>query len=126
MLYILGLAEDVELTGIETVAPKGYNLLTTEFTLSPQVLSKEIWSEAGEKEFDAEGNLVSQSSTTTHAETVEKTINDLDPEALEIVNKAGTELPSTGGIGTTIFYVLGALLILGAGVVLVTRRRMDA
>ena len=45
---------------------------------------------------------------------------------LEIENKKGTELPSTGGIGTTIFYVVGAILVLGAGIVLITRRRMDA
>lgn len=43
---------------------------------------------------------------------------------LTIENKQGAELPSTGGIGTTIFYVLGALLVVGAGVLLVTRRRM--
>ena len=44
----------------------------------------------------------------------------------EIVNTKGVELPSTGGIGTTIFYVVGAVLILGAGVILVTRRRVNA
>ena len=44
----------------------------------------------------------------------------------EIENKSGAELPSTGGIGTTIFYILGAILVLGAGIVLVTRRRMSA
>lgn len=43
-----------------------------------------------------------------------------------VVNQQGTELPSTGGIGTTIFYVIGAILVIGAGVVLVTRRRMHA
>ena len=43
-----------------------------------------------------------------------------------VVNNAGSELPSTGGIGTTIFYILGAILILGAGVVLITRRRQGA
>ncbi|MEE1110286.1 MAG: LPXTG cell wall anchor domain-containing protein, partial [Lachnospiraceae bacterium] len=40
-------------------------------------------------------------------------------------NQKGTELPSTGGIGTTIFYVIGAILVLGAGILLVTRRRMS-
>ena len=50
----------------------------------------------------------------------------LDPVAVEVVNNKGTELPSTGGIGTTIFYVIGAILVLGAGVLLVTRRRMNA
>ena len=43
-----------------------------------------------------------------------------------IENNKGTELPSTGGIGTTIFYIVGAVLVLGAGVVMITRRRMDA
>lgn len=43
----------------------------------------------------------------------------------DVTNTKGTELPSTGGIGTTIFYVLGAALVIGAGVVLVTRRRLS-
>lgn len=41
-----------------------------------------------------------------------------------IVNKSGKELPSTGGIGTTIFYVVGGILVIGAGVILITRKRM--
>jgi fimbrial isopeptide formation D2 family protein/LPXTG-motif cell wall-anchored protein len=56
--------------------------------------------------------------------------SDLEGTAAEnaaagkILNVQGSELPSTGGIGTTIFYILGAILVLGAGVLLVTRRRM--
>ena len=46
-------------------------------------------------------------------------------QSTTVVNESGTELPSTGGIGTTIFYILGAILVIGAGVVLVTRRRMN-
>ena len=42
-----------------------------------------------------------------------------------VVNKSGTVLPSTGGIGTTMFYVVGAILVLGAATLLVTKRRMD-
>ena len=42
----------------------------------------------------------------------------------EINNNSGAELPSTGGIGTTIFYVVGGLLVVAAGVLLVTRKRM--
>lgn len=43
----------------------------------------------------------------------------------KVANKAGTLLPSTGGMGTTIFYVLGAVLVVGAGVLLVTKKRMS-
>jgi len=50
---------------------------------------------------------------------------DADHSTL-LVNKQGVELPSTGGIGTTIFYTIGAILVIGAGVILITRRRMDA
>ena len=42
-----------------------------------------------------------------------------------VANQAGTLLPSTGGMGTTIFYVLGAVLVVGAGVLLVTKKRMS-
>jgi LPXTG-motif cell wall-anchored protein len=43
---------------------------------------------------------------------------------LEVENKSGTVLPETGGIGTTVFYILGSVLVCGAAVVLVTRKRM--
>ena len=42
----------------------------------------------------------------------------------EITNRSGSELPTTGGIGTTIFYTVGGILVLGAGILLITRRRM--
>ncbi|MGN0268743.1 MAG: isopeptide-forming domain-containing fimbrial protein [Lachnospiraceae bacterium] len=43
-----------------------------------------------------------------------------------VVNQAGNTLPETGGMGTTIFYVLGSILVLGAAVLLITRKRMGA
>ncbi|KIR03182.1 Cell wall surface anchor family protein [Lachnospiraceae bacterium TWA4] len=42
-----------------------------------------------------------------------------------VKNQKGSTLPSTGGIGTTIFYVIGGILVLIAGVLLVTKRRMN-
>ena len=44
----------------------------------------------------------------------------------KVLNQKGATLPSTGGMGTTLFYVLGAILVLGGGVVLISRRRMEA
>lgn len=43
---------------------------------------------------------------------------------ITVENQGGAELPSTGGIGTTIFYVVGGLLVVGAAVLLVTRRKV--
>ena len=42
-----------------------------------------------------------------------------------VVNKSGAQLPETGGMGTTIFYVLGGVLVLAAVVLLVTKKRMS-
>ena len=44
---------------------------------------------------------------------------------VRVENKTGAVLPSTGGMGTTVFYVLGAVLVVGAGVLLVTKKRMS-
>ena len=44
----------------------------------------------------------------------------------EIVNQKGATLPSTGGMGTTIFYIIGVVLLAGAAIILVTKRRMNA
>ena len=45
--------------------------------------------------------------------------------AQDVINNSGSLLPSTGGIGTTIFYVVGAILVIGAGVMLVVKKRMS-
>ena len=46
--------------------------------------------------------------------------------ATNVVNNKGSELPSTGGMGTTIFYVVGSILVLGAAILLITKKRMSA
>ena len=124
-LYIVGLKQGVTLTGKETEAPVGYNKLTTDVTLSPQVLETEVYKESGTRYYDADGNLVKVEVTGGSSKTVTNNLSNLDETAVEVVNNAGTELPSTGGIGTTIFYIIGAILVIGAGVVLVARRRMN-
>ena len=68
--------------------------------------------------------------TSTHERNSAKTDAKVelvkDNTENDIVDKSGSTLPETGGIGTTMFYVIGAILVIGAGVVLVTRRRMSA
>lgn len=62
-------------------------------------------------------------------ESVNVEVDDEQPSAelkTQVENNSGTELPETGGIGTTIFYVIGAILVLGAGILLVTKKRMGA
>ena len=50
----------------------------------------------------------------------------IDSSDKELANTKGVELPSTGGMGTTLFYAIGAILVLGAGILLVSKRRMSA
>ncbi len=49
----------------------------------------------------------------------------VEDEAVEILNQSGSILPSTGGIGTTIFYVIGGILVAGAAVAWIVRKRMS-
>lgn len=44
---------------------------------------------------------------------------------IEVLNQSGTELPATGGMGTTIFYVVGGVLMAGAAILLITKKKMS-
>ena len=52
--------------------------------------------------------------------------NDNLIQKATVINKQGSTLPSTGGIGTTIFYVLGGILMAAAVVLLITKKKMSA
>ena len=106
---------------LETVAPKGYNLLP-----DPVIVTL-----TGTYAEGASGKTATV--TATGADVTNGTVNLATAQdanqplaTATVINQSGTELPSTGGIGTTIFYVIGAILVLGAGILLVTRRRMNA
>lgn len=119
----LGASETgVEYGLLETDAPTGYNLLAEPVKV---VLMST---------YDATGKVVTVSAKIGNAQdftnvtngTVEvsKTANDHQPIATATINNgSGTELPSTGGMGTTLLYVVGVALVLGAGIVLVARRK---
>lgn len=55
-----------------------------------------------------------------------KVVTDKEDEVTEVkvLNKTGSILPNTGGMGTTLFYIFGAILVIGSGVVLITKKRM--
>ena len=52
------------------------------------------------------------------------TVNGQTASEVKVENKTGSVLPSTGGSGTTLIYILGAILVLGSSVVLITKKRM--
>lgn len=56
----------------------------------------------------------------------EEDVTTLTVTSDKIVNQTGSQLPSTGGMGTTVFYTVGSILVLGAVILLVTKRRMSA
>ena len=51
-------------------------------------------------------------------------VGESEANPVKVENKTGTVLPSTGGAGTTMIYLVGAVLVLGSGVVLATKRRV--
>ncbi len=71
----------------------------------------------------AEDTTIAGSSLTKVTEGMNPTPATTGLYKETVVNNSGTELPATGGIGTRIFYIVGAILALGAGIVLVSRRR---
>ena len=110
---------DYEIT--EVTAPAGYNKLTA------PVIVKAVQTGSTSTHtivyLDENGNITNTETDKTTKVNVD--IDNIAATAVVVVNKAGTELPSTGGMGTTIFYVLGAVLVVGAGVLLVTKKRMS-
>lgn len=89
----------------ETKAPDGYNT------------QKDVEVEIKATYKPTTGELASTSA--------DKKGNGQYIQVQSIANKAGAVLPSTGGIGTTIFYVLGSILALGAAVLLIVKKRMN-
>lgn len=84
---------------LETEAPTGYNLLKTPVEVTV----------AG-----------ADALTATTSEQITAALTD----TAEVANSTGAELPETGGMGTTIFYILGSIMALGAGVLLFAKKRM--
>ncbi len=94
---IWGVRSGVTMYLEETKAPDGYNMLTARFKINA-LTGNNL------PTYDEDGKYISG--------------------GVEVENLAGAQLPQTGGIGTTLFYVIGALMATTAGVLLVTKKRM--
>lgn len=104
----------------EVITPAGYNTIAPiKFTVNADHTI--TW--------EGENRNTILTSLTGNAATgdITFTANDDKTElATNVVNNKGSELPSTGGMGTTIFYVVGSILVLGAAILLITKKRMSA
>lgn len=69
-------------------------------------------------------NKLSGPVTVVIDETGLVKVGESEANPVKVENKTGTVLPSTGGMGTTMIYLIGGVLVLGSGVVLVTKRRV--
>ena len=67
--------------------------------------------------------VVTSSEDTGVVKVLTQMTASATPGETTVINKSGSELPETGGIGTRLFYVAGAILFLGAGAILVARRK---
>ena len=93
----------------ETTTPDGYNSISDiKFRITA---SHDVLSESPALKVTGEIEL-----------TADKTAGSLTSN---IVNQKGSELPETGGMGTTAMYLVGGVLVAGALLLLITKRRMD-
>lgn len=58
-------------------------------------------------------------------ERKEVTISSTETNTSNVINKAGAELPSTGSFGTKVFYLVGSILLIGALIFMISKRRMN-
>ena len=108
-ISIKGLDDEKEYYLYETKAPGGYNALTAPVKIM-----------ITDNTYDPIGNQI---VTQPNVEVNEA--NAYSGVGFSVANNVGTTLPGTGGIGTTIFYVIGGGLMVAAAILLITKKRME-
>lgn len=123
-ILILGVDTDVDYDGNkytieEITAPDGYNKVKDPFEMD---IEKTNATTTDKTLFylDENGNITDK--VTDHP--VKYVNENYAATVITVKNMAGSVLPSTGGMGTKVIYILGAILALGAGLALVVRKRM--
>ena len=118
-LNIIGL-DDGSYTLDETAAPSGYNLLTSGINvlIDSTTANGDNWNGNAVDALTALKVSVNGNPATDGVLT-----NGI--VSINVKNNKGTTLPTTGGMGTRMFYVLGGVLVIGSGTALVIKKRMD-
>lgn len=108
-ISIKGLDDEKEYYLYETKAPGGYNVLTAPVKIK---ITNNTYNLIGNQ-------IVNQPNVEVNGR------NAYSGVGFEVENNVGTTLPGTGGIGTTIFYVIGGGLMVAAAILLITKKRME-
>ncbi len=108
-ISIKGLDDETKYYLYETKAPGGYNVLTAPVEIK-----------ITDNTYDITGNHI-----VTQPNVVVNEYNATSGVGFNVENNRGTTLPGTGGIGTTIFYVVGGGLMVAAAILLITKKRME-
>ena len=105
----------------ETKAPAGYNLLKNDIsvTITAKLDKSENNPALTELKLSVKEDKEGAAATESNG------VLDTGVVSTDIMNNSGAQLPETGGMGTTLFYVLGGILVLVAIILLVTRKRMS-
>ena len=116
LFKVIGI-EDGEYILTEEEAPTGYNKLTSPITVTLTATT------SNGQNWDGAADVLP--ALTVKAGDVNGTASaDTGIGEITVVNNTGAELPSTGGIGTTIFYISGGVLVAGSGILLIAKKRM--
>lgn len=118
-LFTLSGLDDGVYTLTETVTPAHYNTISP-ITFTVNADHTITW------EADPRNTVLTSLSGNTASGEITFTHNETDGSlTTDVVNNIGTTLPGTGGIGTTIFYVIGGGLMVAAAILLITKKRME-
>lgn len=105
----------------EIQAPNGYNLLENDVKLVITATTANGQDWAGEPD-----QALTALNISVNDGAAQNGVLDTGIVNVTVENNQGATLPETGGMGTTLFYIIGGLLVVGAGVLLVVRIRMKA